>query len=188
MRNGPTGCPRDAQHPMEGEKRQFLPQGKSPAEAWEHVSDVGEVATEWPIVLHHTWYWQHEPGSTKARKAPSEAKGEDAVGPTGCKISSQSSKRETPPIHDKIGLVFYESDSKREDDPMVNGIIIPMTIWVEIHVPSSGIMEVLTALLDSGCTRCLISLQTLEKLRLRLRKLRFSQLDGSLTGGHQQLA
>lgn len=43
------------------------------------------------------------------------------------------------------------------------------------------------ALLDSGCTWCLISFQTVEKLGLRLRKLRqplgFSQINESFTGG-----
>lgn len=42
-------------------------------------------------------------------------------------------------------------------------------------------------LLDLGCTWCLISLQIMEELGLRLRTLKqpigFSQLDGSLTGG-----
>lgn len=35
-----------------------------------------------------------------------------------------------------------------------------------------GVKSILMALLDSGCTQCLISLLTVKKLGFRLRKLR----------------
>lgn len=84
-------------------------------------------------------------------------------------FSPQSSERKRTPTHNKLGLVFYENDSEGKDDLMVSGTIIPMTTQVEILVPSSGVMGILTALLDSGCTQCLIILQTMKKLGLRLR-------------------
>lgn len=87
-------------------------------------------------------------------------------------ISPQSSKGEGTLTHNKPCLVFYKSDSEGKDNLMVNGTIIPMTTQVEILLPFLGVREVLTTLLDSGCTQCLISLQTVEKLGLRLRKLR----------------
>lgn len=60
-----------------------------------------------------------------------------------------------------------------------------MMARVEIVV-SSGLKGVLMALFDSGCMRCVISPQVVEKLGKKLRKLRqpmaFSQLDGSIMG------
>lgn len=45
----------------------------------------------------------------------------------------------------------------------------------------------MTPLLDSGCTRCLVSPSVVEKLGIHLRQLKtsvaFSQLDGTLAGG-----
>lgn len=50
-----------------------------------------------------------------------------------------------------------------------------------------GCKGFLTALLDSGCTQCLISLGMVEKLGMRLRELKtptdFSQLDRTVAGG-----
>lgn len=84
-------------------------------------------------------------------------------------------------------LVFYKSNSEGEDDPMLSSTIIPMMTRVEILVPTLGVRGALMSLLDLGCTQCLIRLQIVGKVGLRLRKLRqsmlFSQLDGSLTGG-----
>lgn len=86
-----------------------------------------------------------------------------------------------------MASVFYESDSEGEDEPMVSGTILPMTATVVILMSSSGVRGTLTALLDSGCTRCLLSPQVVEKLGMRLRKLQrpmaSSQLDRLITGG-----
>lgn len=61
-----------------------------------------------------------------------------------------------------------------------------MAAWIEIVVPFLGAKEAIMALLDSGCTHCMINTQVVEKPGLRLRKLRqpmaFSQLDRSITG------
>lgn len=57
-------------------------------------------------------------------------------------------------------LTFYKSNHKREDDPMVSGTITPFLTQMEIIVPHSGAKEVVKVLIDSGCTHCLVSLQT----------------------------
>lgn len=87
-------------------------------------------------------------------------------------VSPQSSEGEGTLTPDKPGMVFCESDSEEEGNLMVNDTIIPMTARMEILVPYSGVNGTITPLLDSGCIRCIISLLTLEKLGLRLRKLR----------------
>lgn len=86
---------------------------------------------------------------------------------------------------------MYKSDSEGEDDPIVSGPIIPMTVRIKIRikitVASSGSNGILMTLLDSGCTKFLISPQVVEKLGMRLRKLEspmaFSHVDGSIVGG-----
>lgn len=81
---------------------------------------------------------------------------------------------------------MYESNSEGEDDPMASGLIIPMTARVKVTIISLGSKGTLIVLLDLGCTRCLVSPQVVEKLGLRLRKLKkptaFSQLDNLLAG------
>lgn len=89
----------------------------------------------------------------------------------------------------KVGPILYKSDSE-EDDLVVSRTIsdstsriIPMTSQVEITM-TLGFKGILMALLDSACTRSLVNPQVVEKLGMRLRKLKrpFSQLDGSITG------
>lgn len=59
--------------------------------------------------------------------------------------SSSSSDEETP---NKRTETTFKSDSIAEGNPMVSGKIIPITVWVEIMVASSGRKGFLTALLD----------------------------------------
>lgn len=73
-------------------------------------------------------------------------------------VSHPSSKGEGTPNSCKPNLVFYESESEGQDDPMVSGAFALLTTQVEILVPHSGARQVFTALLDSGCTHCLVSL------------------------------
>lgn len=160
-----TGWPRDAQHPVDGEKRQPFHGEKA----------LPELRTMFPMCeqrpsssqLSHAMssIGTTSPGQTKAGKAPNEAKRDDLAGQHIAEMSPQSSERETTPTHNKPNLVFYESNSEGEDDPMVSGTIIPMTARVEIQVPSSGVRGVFMALLDSRCTQCLISLRTVQKLQ-----------------------
>lgn len=80
-----------------------------------------------------------------------------------------------------------ESDSRGENDPLISMTIILMIVRVELMVGFSEHKGIMTALLDSGCTRCLVSPGMVEKLGMCLRQLKisiaFSQLDGTLTGG-----
>lgn len=103
----------------------------------------------------------------KPRKPPAKLKEKTWATQKVVEVSLQSSKGEGTPTHVKPSLVFYEGDSKEEDYPMVSGTIIPIITQVEILVPSSGVRGPLMALLNLGCTRCLISIQTVEKLGLR---------------------
>lgn len=72
--------------------------------------------------------------------------------------------------------MIYESNNEGEDDPMVSETITP-------HL---GVKGVIKALIGSGCTRCLVNQQTVQKLGLRVRKLghpmKFEQVDASIVG------
>lgn len=62
-----------------------------------------------------------------------------------------------------------------------------VTTAIEPHLPGMGQTTSLKALLDLGCTRCLVSPALVEKFGIRLRRLKtqiaFCQLDGSVAGG-----
>lgn len=68
----------------------------------------------------------------------------------------------TPPSNEGEGMLTKNTpavlESEREDDPMVSDTIFPLTVRIEIMVASSGQNGYLTALLDPGCTRCLVIL------------------------------
>lgn len=81
-------------------------------------------------------------------------------------VSPPSSKGKETPTPVKPSLVFYESDSEGENNLMVNGAIAPFTAQVEIMVPHSETRGDFNTMIDSGCTRYLVSLQTVEKLGL----------------------
>lgn len=70
-----------------------------------------------------------------------------------------------------------------DDDPLVSYHVNPITIPVELTVPSLGAM----AVLDLGCTRCVVSPEVVEKLGLRFRQLMvpiaFCQLDRTVAQG-----
>lgn len=77
-----------------------------------------------------------------------------------------------------------QSDSDLEDDPLVSGPIELVTLPLELLIPSLGRRVKLRALLDSGCTRCLIIPTLVGKLGVHLKNLEnpitFCQLDGSV--------
>lgn len=80
-----------------------------------------------------------------------------------------------------------ESNSRTNDDPLVSYHVIPVTIPIELVVPSLEHKENQIVLMDSGCTWCLVSPSVVEKLGVLLRELKvlmpFWQLDGSIAGG-----
>lgn len=68
---------------------------------------------------------------------------------------------------------------------MVSEVIWPFTIPAKIMAPKSRIQGNVEALIDSGCTSCLISLQTVLKLGIRVNPLTYkiSASHKSLIGG-----
>lgn len=65
-----------------------------------------------------------------------------------------------------------QSDSRRDNNQLINHTIIPVTIQVELKVVSSGCKGILATILDSGCTRCLVNPGIVEKLGVHLRELK----------------
>ncbi|KAK9391826.1 hypothetical protein NXF25_017413 [Crotalus adamanteus] len=74
-----------------------------------------------------------------------------------------------------------------EQDPMVSSPVVPFTIPICLTNCNSKHHITCQALIDSGCTRCLINRRVVDALGLRLVKLSrpisFEQVDGSLLGG-----
>lgn len=62
-----------------------------------------------------------------------------------------------------------------------------VTTAVKLKVPLLGAQRKMLALLDSGCIRCVVTPEVMEKLGLRIQQLRvptaFYQLDGIVTWG-----
>lgn len=102
------------------------------------------------------------PSKPKPKKPERKTKERIKVAQQVVKVSPPFGEGERTPISENPGLVFYENDSEGEDAPMINGSISSMTPKVKIFLPSSGLKETLTALLGSGCTRCVISLPTVK--------------------------
>lgn len=94
-----------------------------------------------------------------------------------------------PPDYKELGspTVLGESETDSNNDPLVNQHVIPVSIPVELVVPSLGTQRRMLALLDLSCTKCVVSLEVVEKLGLRLKQLKvpitFCQLNR--TGGAQ---
>lgn len=80
-----------------------------------------------------------------------------------------------------------DSDDDSETDPMVSKAIHPFVIKLRIVVPRTGTQGDIEAIIDTGCTRCLTSLPTVQKLVIRTKPLAcpisFEQVDGSLIVG-----
>lgn len=77
-----------------------------------------------------------------------------------------------------------DSDDDGENNPMVSMAVRPF--WLPVVLTAWRCWSCDT-LIDSDCTRCLMSLATTAGLGFRVRKLsrpiRFEQVDGSLLGG-----
>lgn len=76
------------------------------------------------------------------------------------------------------------SDDDGENDPMVCMAIQPFLVSVVLMARRR---QECKALIDSGCTRCLMSTAVADSLGVKIRKmlrpLSFEQMDGSLLGG-----
>ncbi|KAK9401689.1 hypothetical protein NXF25_010045 [Crotalus adamanteus] len=86
----------------------------------------------------------------------------------------------TPVLHE------YEEEGQVED-PMVSEPIVPFNIPVTLTSPVTGEAKSFQALVDTGCTRCLISKEVASQMHIRVTRLkspiRFEQVDGSVLGG-----
>lgn len=84
----------------------------------------------------------------------------------------------------KYQLVAYDNEDNGPEDPMVSEPIHPFIIPVTITGPQSGRPGEYGALIDSGCTRCLISQVVAAELGIQVREMpkpmKFKQVDGSL--------
>lgn len=102
-------------------------------------------------------------------------------------FSPPESEGEGTPTEEELMMTLYDSDSEGEDNPMVSGPVKPFAAKVDIVASRSGARGVVKALINSGCTRCLISQPTVRNLGLRVRKLKqpmkFEHVDGTLVGG-----
>ncbi|KAK9408175.1 hypothetical protein NXF25_006949 [Crotalus adamanteus] len=91
-----------------------------------------------------------------------------------------------PPDDASPVLQEHEEEGSVED-PMVSEPIVPFTIPITLTSPVTGESKPFQALLDTGCTRCLISKGVVQQMQIRVARLkspiRFEQVDGSLLGG-----
>lgn len=67
----------------------------------------------------------------------------------------------TPP---EDGQGFTDTDS--DDDPLVNDPIMLVMVRIKLSFPGSRLKANLRALLDLGCTRCLVNPALVEKLEI----------------------
>lgn len=100
----------------------------------------------------------------------------------------------TPPagVRSPPGTACVPVDSRTSEtdedvpDPMVSELISPFIIPVTIRHPGTGKEGDLGALIDSGCTQCLIRHLIVEALGVRIVNLKkpitFKQMDGSTLG------
>lgn len=82
---------------------------------------------------------------------------------------SPSNKEEGTPAEEDHQPVPYESNNEGESDLMVSGAIHPFSIPVTIVAHKLGAQGELEVLIDSGCTRCLMSMLMVLRLEIRLR-------------------
>ncbi|KAK9400665.1 hypothetical protein NXF25_011379 [Crotalus adamanteus] len=104
------------------------------------------------------------------------------------RIAHQAGQTPIQPASDDHSpmLQKYEDDDPIEDS-MVSEPIAPFTIPVTLTSPITGEARSFQALLDTGCTRCLINREVVQQMGIRVARLkspiRFEQVDGSLLGG-----
>lgn len=68
-------------------------------------------------------------------------------------------------------LIIYDEDVKTSEDPMVSEPIHPFILPITITSTYSGHRRQYNALLDTGCTRCLISEHIVRQTGIRVRPL-----------------
>lgn len=83
--------------------------------------------------------------------------------------------------------MVHDRDDNGKNEPMVSEVILPFAIQSRLVVPKTGVQEEVEAIIDRGCTHCLISLPTVLRLEIRTKPLthpiRFEQVVGLLIAG-----
>lgn len=106
--------------------------------------------------------------------------------------TSGSSSRSTPEVKSPVSpeevlVASHDSEDSVPNDPMASALIHPFVIPVTVRNLRTSLAVCHGALIDSGCTCCLICRAIVNRLGLgpvSLRTpIRFEQMDGSLLGG-----
>lgn len=100
-------------------------------------------------------------------------------------IEFSSSPKSGDGILTSMAESYGETEINSNNDPLVSGPITPVTFPIELVVQPLGLKTSLLALLNSGCTRCLVNSILVEKLGIRTKGSdsgAFYQLDSSIVG------
>lgn len=87
------------------------------------------------------------------------------------KFAHQAVEVSTPPADGEGEPATYDTDDKGEDDPMVSEPIRSFAVKAKITAPKTGAQEELQAIINTGCTRCLINLLTVLRLEIWMKKM-----------------
>lgn len=84
-------------------------------------------------------------------------------------------------------LMGYGSNDNGKDNRMVSEAIHPFAIWSKLVVQKTGAQGEVEAIIDMGCTLCLINLPMVLKLGIEMKTMtqpiQFNQVDESLIVG-----
>ncbi|XP_060542340.1 uncharacterized protein LOC132710346 isoform X1 [Pantherophis guttatus] len=107
----------------------------------------------------------------------------------GPKVTVNTQTRDINPTSavERFPVVSGDSDDEEPEDTMVSDPVYPFVIPVVLRNPRCPTGLQYGALIDTGCTRCLIRKAVVDALGLRVRRLRvpvrFEQMDSTLLGG-----
>ncbi|KAK9401814.1 hypothetical protein NXF25_010170 [Crotalus adamanteus] len=104
-----------------------------------------------------------------------------------------AARRGSPATPEPMAVARYQMEDDEDSpedgstDPMVSEPIRPFVLPIVLTSPVTGVQRACQALIDTGCTRCLISRKVAVESGFRIYKLTqpigFEQVDGSLLGG-----
>lgn len=106
------------------------------------------------------------PESAKSRKPPHKTMEKGKFVHQAIEISPPPNGEEGTPAQ---GFTLYDSDNEGKDNPLVSETICRFIIKSKLAVPKTGAQGEVEAIIDTGCTRCLISLPTVLKLGIRMK-------------------
>ncbi|KAK9395807.1 RTL1: Retrotransposon-like 1 [Crotalus adamanteus] len=141
----------------------------------------GHRVAECPVpAVQSTPVTQGRPGPTP-KKTPDHSR-------VVCRVEGGTPQRPssevTPAVPDDPLEEYDNMDP--DEDPMVSQPISPFAIPISLTSPTTGQTGEYQALIDSGCTQCLVSKGVVKKVGIRVHRLarpiHFEQVDGSLLG------